>query len=360
MRITFVLARGVGLSGGQRTIAQWARHLQRRGHQVLLIWPPEPTPGLRERLRELRRDPFGAQHKRSHFDRLDVPRRVLERSRLVTAADVPDANVVIATWWETAEWVAAFPPRKGVHVHLVQGHEIMDYLPLARVEASYRLPFHHVVIAPWLQTLMRERYDDPDAQVISVGIDRAVFDAPPRGKSKIPTFGFTYSRMRFKGCDVILSAIALARAQLPRMRIVSFGLEKPSEKLLLPPGARFHFQPPQASLHTIYAQCDAWLYGSRIEGVGLPPMEAMACHTPVIGTAAGESGDLIPSGGILVPQEDPAAMATAMVRFAQMSEAEWRARADAVYAAVEPYTWERSTNQLEAALTTAMLAEKSI
>ncbi|MEL6113571.1 MAG: hypothetical protein AAFR20_12290, partial [Pseudomonadota bacterium] len=38
---------------------------------------------------------------------------VLDRFRPVEAADVPDADAVIATWWETAPSVAAFPPEKG-------------------------------------------------------------------------------------------------------------------------------------------------------------------------------------------------------------------------------------------------------
>ncbi|MFZ3585099.1 hypothetical protein ACOI1H_23630, partial [Loktanella sp. DJP18] len=34
--------------------------------------------------------------------------------------DLPDSDVIIATWWETAEWVAALPSIKGRKFYLLQ------------------------------------------------------------------------------------------------------------------------------------------------------------------------------------------------------------------------------------------------
>lgn len=359
MRVTFVLASGFGLAGGERTIAYWTDHLQQRGHQVLMISPPRPQPTLRENIRAWRKWTAPATHRASHFDGIDVPRKLLERHRPVSSVDVPAADVVIATWWETAEWVAAMTPSKGAKVHLIQHHEVFDYLPKQRVAAVYRLPFQKIVIAPWLETVMRESYDDPNAVLINLGIDRALFDAPPRGKQDVPTFGFMYSPLYWKGCDVVLGAIALARKQIPQLRVVAFGSEEPLPNLPLPPQTIFVKQPPQTMLRELYAQCDAWLFGSRSEGFGLPPMEALACRTPVIGTPVGGVAELIAQGGMLVPPDDSPAMARAMVAIAQMSEDSWRALSDAAYETIAPYTWEHSTDQLEAALQIALARAKS-
>jgi len=257
---------------------------------------------------------------------------------------------VIATWWETAEWVAALSPRKGAKVHLIQHHEVFDYLPQARVAATYRLPLQKIVISSWLRNVMRDVYGDADAVLIAQGLDRTLFDAPPRGKQAVPTFGFIYSSLPWKGCDVFLNAIKSAQVQLPHLRIVAFGAENPTAQLPLPRGAVFAKQPPQTLLCQLYAQCDAWLFGSRAEGFALPPMEAMACRTPVIGTPAGGESELIAQGGMLVPQEDFAAMALQMLAVGVMSDDEWRALSDKAYAAIAPYSWERSTDQLEEAL----------
>ncbi|MGC8714943.1 MAG: glycosyltransferase [Leptodesmis sp.] len=49
-----------------------------------------------------------------------------------------------------------------------------------------------------------------------------------------------------------------------------------------------------------YSACDAWLFPSRYEAVGLPILEAMACRTPVIGTPAGIAPEMLSDGaGIL-------------------------------------------------------------
>src|SRR4051794_20021433 len=108
MRVTFVVAGGFSLDGGQRVITILARGLRQRGHQVEIVLVPRPRPTLRARLSALRRgrgwEPLTGRGP-SYFDGLDVPIRLLDRYRPPTDADVPDADVVIATWWETAEWV---------------------------------------------------------------------------------------------------------------------------------------------------------------------------------------------------------------------------------------------------------------
>ena len=71
-------------------------------------------------------------------------------------ADLPDADIVIATWWETAEWVNALSPAKGRKVYFIQHHEVFSYLPVERSRATYRLPLHKIVISRWLKDLMEQ------------------------------------------------------------------------------------------------------------------------------------------------------------------------------------------------------------
>jgi glycosyltransferase involved in cell wall biosynthesis len=350
MRITFVVPGATGLSGGERIIASWAQQLRLRGHRVVLVAPPRRPPSWREQFRRWRQGNFSRAPKQSHYDRIDVPLVVLEQYRAVTDADVPDADIVLATWWETAEWVAALSPRAGAKAYLVQGHEIFDIMHQTRVIATYHLPLQKIVVAKWLQEVMRERYGDANTLLVTQGVDTALFHAPPRGKQEIFSVGFMYSASPVKGCDVIAKAIALAQKNLPTLRCVAFGTETPTAQLPLPRGTTFFKQPPQAMLRELYARCDVWLCASRTEGFSLVPMEAMACRTPVIGTPAGGESELIRGGGILVPQADSNAMARAMFEIAAASETQWRALSERAYQTVAPYTWERATDQFEAAL----------
>ena len=126
MRITFVCPIA-DLSGGFRVIATYAKRLRARGHDVLVVTRPPRKPTVREVLRSVyRRRPLPTllANGPSHLDGTGVPHKVLDRYRIPTAADLPDADLVIATWWESAEWVWALPAEKGVKVHFIQDYEL--------------------------------------------------------------------------------------------------------------------------------------------------------------------------------------------------------------------------------------------
>jgi glycosyltransferase involved in cell wall biosynthesis len=56
---------------------------------------------------------------------------------------------------------------------------------------------------------------------------------------------------------------------------------------------------------------DVFVSTSEHEGLGIPPLEAMAFGLPAIASRAGAAGEIITSGqdGWLVPPGDPAALA---------------------------------------------------
>lgn len=353
MTITFILPQP-GLSGGIRVIAIYAERLKRRGHEVLIVHPPNAQPSLKERARSVMRGRGWPRVPRlypSHLDGIEVPRKVLDRWRPVTAQDVPDSDFVIATWWETAEWVAALPASKGAKVYFIQHYEIHDNQPVDRVKKTWTLPLRKIVVAQWLADIARKEYGDADAALVPNSVDLDVFHAPERGKRAVPTVGFMHAYVPWKGTDIACEALRLARAQLPELACVSFGMHVPDESHPVPEGTRFTLLPQSYALREIYAQCDAWLVPSRSEGFGLPILEAMACRTPVIATPTGAAPELIgQGGGILVGHEDPRAMARAILDIAAMGDAQWRAMSGRAYATARAYTWDDATELFEQAL----------
>ncbi|HSV15823.1 MAG TPA: glycosyltransferase family 4 protein, partial [Tepidisphaeraceae bacterium] len=191
-------------------------------------------------------------------------------------------------------------------------------------------------------------------------VDVEQFNAPPRGKQATPTVGVMYSIAEFKGCDVSLKAFELAKQRISNLKLVTFGNREPFPRLPLPRGAEHTVRPPQDQIKDIYARCDAWLFGSRSEGFGLPLLEAMACRTPVIATPTGAAPELTaPGGGVLVPMEDPAAMAGEIERIVQLPDDQWRVMSDIAYETATKYTWDDATARFEAALGRAMAKAES-
>ena len=299
----------------------------------------------------------------SHFDNTDIPRMVLEHGAPVTDADLPDADVVVATWWETAEWVANLSREKGAKAYFVQHHEVHDYFTpeqKERAKATYLLPMHKITISQWLVDLMQTRYGDANVSLIFNSVDTDMFHSPPRGKQATPTIGMLYSAVPWKGCDISFQAFSLAAQKMPNLRLVAFGSKEPSPDLPLPSGTQYIRQPAQNTIKDIYAQCDVWLCGSRAEGFHLPPLEAMACRCPVVSTEVGGPIDIIKNGlnGYLVPVNDSTGLANHLVHVLSLSDGEWQAMSDAAYATAINYTWDDATELFEKALYTAIERDK--
>jgi glycosyltransferase involved in cell wall biosynthesis len=96
-----------------------------------------------------------------------------------------------------------------------------------------------------------------------------------------------------------------------------------------------------ADLPALYSGADCFVFPSLYEGFGLPPLEAMACGTPVVASRASSLPEVIGEAGLLVPPTEVTAIAGAIGRvlaepaYAAMLRERGRQRA-------ATFTWERA------------------
>lgn len=69
-----------------------------------------------------------------------------------------------------------------------------------------------------------------------------------------------------------------------------------------------------ADLPALYSAATAFVYPSLYEGFGLPPLEAMACGTPVITSSVSSLPEVVGEAAILVDPKDVGALASALQR----------------------------------------------
>ena len=353
MQITFVLPT-VSIGGGTRVVAIYAQLLIARGHQVCLISPPPQPLPLRAKLKSWLKGkgwPTDLMRYSSHLDRLGLDHRVLDVWRPVVDDDVPDADIVIATWWKTAEWVNRLSMEKGAKVYFVQGHEVYPHLPV-RSRDTYRLPMHKVVVAQWLKQVMTSEYGDNVVDVVPNSVDHTQFYGLIRDKQSVPTVGLIYASAPLKGVDLALAALKNVRKNIPNLRIICFGSERPRASLAFPEDAEFYLAPAQNKLKDLYAGCDVWVTASRVEGFNLPAMEAMACRTPVAATRTGWPAEAVKSGwnGMLVDVDDLAALSNGIEWILTRNNEEWQRLSANAYATVSSSSWEESALGFERAL----------
>lgn len=127
---------------------------------------------------------------------------------------------------------------------------------------------------------------------------------------------------RRKGFDVLVDALATLTDIPWRLTIVGDLTRNPTEAARLLDSIKRHQLSDRieitgavsaSRLTALYSEADLFVLASRFEGYGMAYTEALSHGLPVIGTTAGAIPDTIPQGaGLLVPPDEPAALAAAL------------------------------------------------
>ena len=116
------------------------------------------------------------------------------------------------------------------------------------------------------------------------------------------------------------------------------------------PAARVRFVGfvPEEAKPAVYRSARAFVFPSIYEGFGLPPLEALACGVPVVGSNAASLPEVVGDAGVLVEPDDVEGIAAALIRllrddafYAEMCQRalrqaarfSWATTAQATYAA---------------------------
>jgi glycosyltransferase involved in cell wall biosynthesis len=200
-----------------------------------------------------------------------------------------------------------------------------------------------------------------DVEVWGRGVDAELFHPGRRSQAMRAALGmgsgFTFlyvGRLAAeKRAEQIIHAFRLASESLPRgvIHLIMAGTGPCESELraAAPSGVTFlGFLDRRSRLPDLYANCDAFVFASVTETLGLVVLEAMASGLPVIAAPAGGVRDHLRDGtnGLAYAEGDAGAMAAAMVRLAEDWGLAQRLSRGARRTA-EALTWERELDRLD-------------
>ena len=267
MRITYV-TEDTGLWGGIGVIFQHLELLAGAGHDVFLTTPasgPDWYP-------------------------LKVPVHTIKS---LDPSLIPDADVIVATYWSTIKPVSE--SKKGIPVHLCQGYEasLKELSAIkSKIDEVYSIGLPVLTISRHLSAFVKERFN-AEAYYIGQMVNRKIF-YPQRNLLKRLLMHFSRpSRLlivgpfegSYKNIPTILRGISLANNKLKNpldiIRVSQFPLSREEEQIIKP--TEYHYRIPYYRMGNIYRSSDILIsLSTEAEGFGLPVLEAMACGIPTI------------------------------------------------------------------------------
>lgn len=327
MKIVHLISSG-GMYGAEAVILDLSRCLERAGHQSLIA--TFANANQRNTELEIRAEAQGFEvHALPCAGQLD---RAFP-ARLRTLLHETEADVVHAHGYKAD--VYAFWAARASRTALVSTcHNWLDTTLALRLYGALdrRLlrSFRRVIAVSEdiRERLLASGVPSQQIALIRNGVDLATFAHLERHSSvpessATPTFGVAARLSPEKGVDVFLEASALVHREVPGARFLvgGDGPERPSLGALIEAlhlGDCTTLLGRQENMPAFYAQLDAAVLPSRMEGLPMALLEAMASGLPVVATTVGEVPQVVQDEqtGLLVAPENPNALAEAMLRLA--------------------------------------------
>jgi glycosyltransferase involved in cell wall biosynthesis len=310
-------------SGGHKVQYLYAEGLARAGFDVT-VWHPRTAAGPAGALDTAKSFLWPAAARRRHgpvppWHPLD-PAVKTRLARGLSQRQIRDADVVIVTGWQAAEQVLRWEhPRVLYVIYDYEYWHQADHTVRSRIERTFSDRLVLVSTSQVVSRMVAGSGSHPDA-TISCGVDLAAFgvDVAPRDRDA-QTIAFPARPEPWKGTDDAIAAAGLLRDRLGAVRTIAFGYQPPET---VPDWIDVRVSPSDRELREIYNTASVFLFPSRLEGWGLPGLEAQACGACLVTTASGGVDDYARDGetAVVVPPGDPAALAQAAERLIRDDE----------------------------------------
>lgn len=317
--------------GGCRVLIEAANRLTARGHQVTFVLPKVSPIGW-------------PVH--SRITRVDE----------ITAASMPAGDIILTNFWPTVQ--PAVDSGRGRVARLSAGFEPLWVPNKKEALATYQADIPVIAISHHLRDLIFDATGQ-ESFIAQPGVDGSLFrpvkPEPKQGRKVLFIYRSEAHGYTYKGNDDFVEAMAIVRRLEPDVGALLVGTDQhilgtPPISLPIPFELKEAATDPEMA--TLYSTADVYVLASVFEALSLPPLEAMACGTPVVVTDCGGVRDYVrPGENCLIGLPRNAQMLADLILAALRVEPIRKRLIEGGRQTAALWTWDRFTDQLEAALT---------
>lgn len=295
MKINFIIP-FKRLSGGIRVVYIYANYLVSQGHDVCCYLPAISYKGKNQSVSLRVRASISNTLKKEKWFSCNFPVKVVPK---INDIFVRNADITIATAWQTAYDVALLSEKKGKKVYFIQGYETFNGSKES-VEGTYRLGLHTIVISKKLKELLSKFTDD--VTLINNGISENEFISGNKPIHSNFNILLMYDEAPFKGSKEGVEIIRKLQKKYPNVRGMIFGRSVPQK---LKEEFLCEELPKREDLLNMYKDADVYLFTSHREAWGLPVIEGMANKCAVIGRKIGALAEIsTPKNSMIVTNNE--------------------------------------------------------
>jgi len=363
MRINYTLWDSRGC-GGTRFIFETANILAERGHKVTITSLGKRNKEwfkFNKRIKFIYPEKTIYVPKKGEFPvnilinrifcELKLPFKI-NRLKILKKA-IPECDINIATYHPTASVV--YESGKGKGYSCVQHDEtifVENSKEKQKVRDSFKFNLKPFVVSHWLKDFVEETYQKPTFYVGSATNQKSF---TPQNNKEEKTVSAILTGVYWKGDDDLIKAFEIINKKVKGVKFKIVGNKQAAINLLIKNKIKldnlefYDFFPGDSfELRDFYSSSTVFVFASHLEGLGVPPLEAMGCKTACVITDCLGIRDFSKNNNnsLVVPIKNPEKIANATVKLLENKKLRNKIEKNATKTA-KNWSWEKVVDRME-------------
>jgi glycosyltransferase involved in cell wall biosynthesis len=355
MVITFVLHSHSALpGGGPLVVYRYANELTRRGHNVYVINPCiisiKKNLSFKNKVKYYARK-IGIKGGYKPGKWLKVNDGVVIKwVPTLNPKYIPKSDVIVATYWKTADIINSYSSKNVKKIYLIQGEDyVCENDIYSQVINTWKMKYHKIAISRMLIKLLNNIGES--AYYIPNGVEHDVFSVDVPIEDRNPkNILMMFHVLGIKGTEDGLEAISIIKKKHPEINVSLFSIfECPHN---IPKWISFYKNPSRIFLRELYNKSAIFISSSLSEGWNLTACEAANCGAALCVTDIGGHREFTIPGktALLSAPGDPSAMASNIERLINNNKLRIELANEQIKH-LKSFTWERSADLFETYIT---------